>query len=91
MEEVPLNQLDERPQSKPHSLPLSLPQTTLLRGGAEKVSEKGENLKNTFVWFERRKPSDCFLFSPTSGGLSGKKESGQLHFEGKEKPFRAPL
>ncbi|MED6124612.1 hypothetical protein PIB30_060549 [Stylosanthes scabra] len=31
------------------------------------------------------------LFSPTSGGLSGKKGSGQLHFRGRDKPFCAPL
>lgn len=35
--------------------------------------------------------SDYFLFSPAGGGLSGKKESGQLRFGGREKPFRAPL
>ncbi|KAH1225113.1 hypothetical protein GmHk_11G032089 [Glycine max] len=61
-------------------LPLYSPQTTLLRGSTKMVSEKCENLKNTFVWSKGR-----------SGGLSGKKESGQLHFRGKEKPFCAPL
>lgn len=30
-----------------------------------------------------------FLF--TGGGLAGRKESGQLRFGGREKPFRAPL
>ncbi|KAL5169678.1 hypothetical protein HKD37_11G031536 [Glycine soja] len=80
-------------------LPLYSPQTTLLRGSTKKVSKKCENLKNTFVWSKGRiaflltalEPFDCFLFSPTGGGLSCKKESGQLHFRGKEKPFCAPL
>jgi len=36
-------------------------------------------------------PSDYIWFSSTGGGLSGKKESGQLRFGGREKPFRAPL
>jgi U11/U12 small nuclear ribonucleoprotein SNRNP35 len=36
-------------------------------------------------------PSDHFLLSPIGGGLSGNKESGQLRFGGREKPFRAPL
>lgn len=30
-------------------------------------------------------------FSPAGGGLGGKKESGQLRFGGRERPFRAPL
>lgn len=30
-----------------------------------------------------------FLFA--GGGLAGRKESGQLRFGGREKPFRAPL
>lgn len=31
------------------------------------------------------------MFSIAGGGLSGNKESGQLRFGGREKPFRAPL
>jgi U11/U12 small nuclear ribonucleoprotein SNRNP35 len=31
------------------------------------------------------------IFFRTGGGLGGKKESGQLRFGGREKPFRAPL
>ena len=31
------------------------------------------------------------LFLVTGGGLGGKKESGQLRFGGRERPFRAPL
>lgn len=30
-------------------------------------------------------------FSSTGGGIGGKKESGQLRFGGRERPFRAPL
>lgn len=33
----------------------------------------------------------CVLFRFTGGGLGGKKESGQLRFGGRERPFRAPL
>jgi len=31
------------------------------------------------------------FFSPTGGGLGGKKESGQLRFGGRERPFRRPM
>lgn len=31
------------------------------------------------------------FFCPIGGGLGGKKESGQLRFGGRERPFRAPL
>lgn len=33
----------------------------------------------------------CFIVFQSGGGLGGRKESGQLRFGGRERPFRAPL
>lgn len=46
------------------------------------------NVPPPLSWSCQLRSFDCSL---TGGGLGGKKESGQLRFGGRERPFRAPL
>jgi hypothetical protein len=43
------------------------------------------------VDYERERITQGWIPRRLGGGLAGKKESGQLRFGGREKPFRKPL
>ncbi|KAK7272929.1 hypothetical protein RIF29_13972 [Crotalaria pallida] len=47
--------------------------------------------KEIIVDYNRHKLMEGWIPRRLGGGLGGKKESGQLRFGGREKPFRAPL